>query len=436
MRTTQYLMATLLCVAAPVALPAAEARATGQTLASITTLEEQARARVTVEPRISLLPPASPVFKNIAPLLPSDTDRVPNYVRAVAMLPDGPVGLAGVMKAFLFEGTVEPETKLAMALRMAQVNGSPYTAAHVVRLLRATDRGQVLLTALKSGRLDSLSAADQRAIEYSDALTKEVHGLSDLEFQKVRALYNDSQIVELTLVACLFNYFTRFTEALNLPVEQWALEAPPVSDSKWQRAPARVALVSDAEIALIDEWTDAARKTRGFLGAGVLANSLRAMVKAPALASAFRKYFFVKMDQAVVNREVKLQVSFAVSMANGCRYCALHQVLGLRKLGVDPAKLVAMKKDDEALTSGEHTAVLFGRKLTREPAGINDADYAALRKEFGEQGALEVLQWTCNFAFMNRFTDGLRLPSEDAAVQVYLETYGSDPYGDFKAQSR
>ncbi len=33
---------------------------------------------------------------------------------------------------------------------------------------------------------------------------------------------------------------------------------------------------------------------------------------------------------------------------------------------------------------------------------------------------------TCNFAFMNRFTDGLRLPSEDQAVRVYRETYGSD----------
>jgi hypothetical protein len=26
---------------------------------------------------------------------------------------------------------------------------------------------------------------------------------------------------------------------------------------------------------------------------------------------------------------------------------------------------------------------------------------------------------------MNRFTDGLRLPSEDEAVRVYLETYGT-----------
>jgi hypothetical protein len=31
---------------------------------------------------------------------------------------------------------------------------------------------------------------------------------------------------------------------------------------------------------------------------------------------------------------------------------------------------------------------------------------------------------TCAFAFMNRFTDGLQLPSEDEAIRVYQETYG------------
>ena len=32
---------------------------------------------------------------------------------------------------------------------------------------------------------------------------------------------------------------------------------------------------------------------------------------------------------------------------------------------------------------------------------------------------------TCTFAFMNRFTDGLQLPSEDEAIRVYQETYGA-----------
>ena len=57
---------------------------------------------------------------------------------------------------------------------------------------------------------------------------------------------------------------------------------------------------------------------------------------------------------------------------------------------------------------------------------IKVAHYQKLRAEFGSQGALEVVLQTCNFAFMNRFTDGLRLPSEDEAIKVYRETYEQD----------
>ncbi len=39
---------------------------------------------------------------------------------------------------------------------------------------------------------------------------------------------------------------------------------------------------------------------------------------------------------------------------------------------------------------------------------------------------LEVVLQTANFAFMNRFTDNLGLPSEDEAIQVYREVYGGD----------
>ena len=70
--------------------------------------------------------------------------------------------------------------------------------------------------------------------------------------------------------------------------------------------------------------------------------------------------------------------------------------------------------------------MLFARKLTATPSGVTDADYATLKKEFGEQGALEVLLQTCNFSFMNRFTDGLHLPSEDEAIRIYREVYGRD----------
>ena len=85
---------------------------------------------------------------------------------------------------------------------------------------------------------------------------------------------------------------------------------------------------------------------------------------------------------------------------------------------------MAMAKDDAQLTPREMTAVKFARKITSEPARLTRADWDALVKEFTPQGALEVLLQCGNFAYMNRFTDGLRLPSEDEAISTYLETYG------------
>jgi AhpD family alkylhydroperoxidase len=130
-------------------------------------------------------------------------------------------------------------------------------------------------------------------------------------------------------------------------------------------------------------------------------------------------------EKETIGRDIKLHVSFAVSVLNDCRYCTLHQVLGLRRLGVDPGKLMAMRKDDSALTPRELVAVKFARALTTRPGAVTDAEYDSLKQEFGEVGAQELLIQTCNFAFMNRFTDGLMLPSEDEAIRVYQEIYGT-----------
>ena len=59
---------------------------------------------------------------------------------------------------------------------------------------------------------------------------------------------------------------------------------------------------------------------------------------------------------------------------------------------------------------------------------MTDEDFEKLKKEFGEQGAVEIVLQTGAFAFMNRFTDGLRLPSEDEAVKTYQEVYGDGTY--------
>jgi hypothetical protein len=113
--------------------------------------------------------------------------------------------------------------------------------------------------------------------------------------------------------------------------------------------------ISDAELAATTAAQAAAKEPAQqsrSLGLG-MANSQRAMLRAPALSVPWRAYGNAARQNETVGRDIKLQVSFAVSVANECRYCTLHQVLGLRRLGVDPGKLLAMRKDDSVLTPRE-----------------------------------------------------------------------------------
>jgi alkylhydroperoxidase family enzyme len=101
-------------------------------------------------------------------------------------------------------------------------------------------------------------------------------------------------------------------------------------------------------------------------------------------------------------------------------------LLGLRHAGVDPGKLLAMKKDDSQLSPQELTAVLFARKLTRRTGTITDDDWSKLTTAFGETGAQDILLAACGMNYLNRFNDAMHSPSEDNAIQTYREVYGAD----------
>lgn len=423
--TTLTLLALIALAAAP-GLPA-RAAAPGAALVAVSALEKSAKARVGTTARV----PLTGVTVDAGELAPAG--ETPNYAKGLGRIPGSPEAFVALVRAVLFQGRLAPEVKLAMGLRVAQVHDSAYVGAHMARWLGRTDRGKAALAALRAGDESSLPPADALAVRYAELLSRDVHGITDAEFARVRAHYDDSEIVELTTTTCFLNYFTRMAEGLALPVEPWALEAAaPVAAASREdeKYVPRVGLISDAEIAgaseLAAQATTPANKTM-MLGLGI-PNSMRAMMRAPEAARAWRAYGLTGRDKAVVERSTLLQVSFAVSTANGCRYCIIHQVLGLRKLGVDVGKLVEMQKDDKALTPRELAAVTFARKLTAAPTSTTAADYQALEKEFGDRGALEVLLQTCTFAFMNRFTDNMNLPSEDEAVQVYREVYGPSAY--------
>jgi alkylhydroperoxidase family enzyme len=400
----------------PDAVPGSSA--TQSVATPVRNLMEQARLRVAGEAWNTLEASASATLVGADTLEPASSGRVMNSLRAMARVPRLVKPIARLYRTVLLDGGVPRASKIGMALRVAQNTGSPYVAAHMVRLLHGVNGGDTVLGTIEKLNGDFTAQGDTAesiALDYADWLTRDISGVTDARFRRVRPFYTDAQIVELTITVAYFNFYARLAEGLHLPVEPWALESkatlPPVSEAPLT---GRVSLIGDKTI----EW--AAKLKDEPL------NSARAMYLTPELGATWSQILGGISKDSAAGTEMLRQVSFAVSMANGCRYCSLHQVKWLKSVGVSPAKLLAMEKDDSALTPRELTAVRFARKLTAAPATLQAADWNALEGEFGEMRALEILSYASAFNYMNRFTDNLGLPSEDEAVKTYHEVYPND----------
>lgn len=74
------------------------------------------------------------------------------------------------------------------------------------------------LAALGSGDRSTFSAGERAALAFADAMTPTGGVVTDAIFDELSAHWDAAQIVELTSVIALFNYFNRFAEALHVPV--------------------------------------------------------------------------------------------------------------------------------------------------------------------------------------------------------------------------
>lgn len=85
----------------------------------------------------------------------------------------------------------------------------------MARRLGAADS---LIEAMGRGELDALAPADRAAIAFAEQITPTGSTVSDRVYEELACHWTAPQIVEITSVIALFNYFNRFAEALHVPV--------------------------------------------------------------------------------------------------------------------------------------------------------------------------------------------------------------------------
>jgi alkylhydroperoxidase family enzyme len=83
-------------------------------------------------------------------------------------------------------------------------------------LARREGATEAELKALETGELSSFAARERVALEFAEAMTRDSTHVSDELFRRLREHFDEGEIVEITAVAGLFNYFNRFNNALEM----------------------------------------------------------------------------------------------------------------------------------------------------------------------------------------------------------------------------
>jgi alkylhydroperoxidase family enzyme len=84
----------------------------------------------------------------------------------------------------------------------------------LARRLGATD---TVLDGIAVADYSSLEPSWEAAFRYADDMTPTASIPSDKTFAELRSHWDSAQIVEITAVIGLFNYFNRFAVALEIP---------------------------------------------------------------------------------------------------------------------------------------------------------------------------------------------------------------------------
>ena len=128
---------------------------------------------------------------------------------------------------------------------------------------------------------------------------------------------------------------------------------------------------------------------------------------------------------ALSPREREL-VGVTVSISNGCEYCVAHHTAGLARhvgsqtLAEELAQAAVGRAESEAITEREIAMCNYARKLTLEPANMQESDLDAMRAAgLEDEAILDVNQIAAYFAYANRTVNGLGVVTDGEPLGLH-----------------
>lgn len=151
---------------------------------------------------------------------------VSNFSRIMALAPGAleawMTANRGIRMRYLDEDEEFLKVEQAVIIRTSSQNQSEYCLLHNIDLGAEAGLTAEQIRMIQADDYEAADSLDERtkaAIAWVDAVT-ELRARGDEDaFQRMTTHFNDQQIVELTVLCCMWNFSNRFTEAFHIPPE-------------------------------------------------------------------------------------------------------------------------------------------------------------------------------------------------------------------------
>jgi uncharacterized peroxidase-related enzyme len=146
-------------------------------------------------------------------------------------------------------------------------------------------------------------------------------------------------------------------------------------------------------------------------------NVQKALAQRPEMLKNFLS-FYASVGKSL-DRKLYELLYIRISLINECRYCLQHHIASSKRAGLAPEDWSALKQGRYArFSEKEQTALAYAEKLTRNPHGVSDADFPALKEHFTDAEIVDLHLLVGLANLTNRFTDPLGLELEFPGEKV------------------
>ncbi|MCJ2131423.1 carboxymuconolactone decarboxylase family protein [Methylobacterium sp. E-045] len=168
--------------------------------------------RVAVLPSSSLPPHLAELYETFASGYADFSDQA----AVMAHVPAALEGLFGMLLELREQGNLPRRYVELGVVTVSVMNACPYCVTHHAPLLAVEGVPAEAIAQLPSADHPAFDDTDRLVVEYATLVTSRAWGIREAVFERLKARFEDAQIVELTLRIALAGFFNRFNDALQI----------------------------------------------------------------------------------------------------------------------------------------------------------------------------------------------------------------------------